>query len=326
MNRNLCKKGIVLGIIFLFFGAGAVSSISKTIENSKNETTFRVNDDYNASNIPGYGELNFSTITEAVNKALAGYTIEVCNGTYSENVFIDKKLTLIGVREDEWGTDTNHSIISGPTVSVLIIGSESSGTEITNFIITNSSVAGILILGSKDDVIYRNIIKSNHIGILVFDSGGDDFNINYNNISENSRQGIHIKNSEDGMIDWNHIKNSKYGIELDSCTDIRIFRNHIENILKYDIWIESNEEENKIEENNFINSTKDLGWPERRWRNSLNVWDGNYWSDWKGFLPFYVVWGVKLSENSLFEIPWLWPQFDENPNPNKYIIPEIHLQ
>ena len=332
MNRNLCKKGMVLGIIFLFFGAGVVPSISETIENpngvkfrgltiTTNQFDFYVDDDYNSSH-PGWQVTHFDNIADAIEASSESNSIGVYNGTYFENVVIDEKLFLVGMREDDWGDDENGSIIIGTSVSgtILVIGA--GDTRIENFIINNNNTRGrgISISNSPNIGISMNKIQFVRTGVeLLFSKGSK---ITGNNISYNDR-GIYMITSDKCHIEWNHIENNRIGIEMYDSQKCHIYKNQIKNIAGWDIWIEENRmAENQIYENNFINNTR-----HRRFRNSVNSWYDNYWSDWRGLKgliglpPFYVIQGIWRSE----EIEWLVlyiPAIDNSPQEEPYEIPD----
>ena len=61
------------------------------------------------------GVPQFTTIQAAVTSALAGSTIEICPGTYPEQIKITKKLTLIG---EQSGTN-DAAVIAAPVGGVV---------------------------------------------------------------------------------------------------------------------------------------------------------------------------------------------------------------
>src|SRR5256885_8565629 len=63
-------------------------------------TTRWVNDPPNIYSPPGTGCTNpgYPTIGAAVTAAVSGDTIMVCEGTYTENVVLNKSLTLLGAQ------------------------------------------------------------------------------------------------------------------------------------------------------------------------------------------------------------------------------------
>jgi parallel beta-helix repeat protein len=332
MRKDVFRKGIVVAIICLFIGTSVAPTISGTISNlnggkfrgltiTTNQFDFYVDDDYNSSH-PGWQVTHFDYITDAIEASSESNSIGVYNGTYFENVVIDKKLFLVGMKEDDWGDDKNGSIIIGASESgtILVIGA--GGTGIENFIINNDNIRGrgISISNSPNIRISMNKIQFVHTGVEL--SFSESSEITGNNISYNDR-GIYMKISDKGHIEWNHIKNSRIGIEMYDSQKCHIYKNQIKNITGWDIWIAENRRvENQIYENNFINNTRP-----RRFRNSINSWYDNYWSDWRGLKglpgvpPFYVIGGLWRSE----EIEWLVlpiPTLDNSPQEEPYKIPD----
>ncbi len=67
-----------------------------------------------AYTVDGVGAKGFSTIQEAIDASEAGDEIIILNGTYSENLVIDKSLALKG----EGGAVVNGSGSSSPLVTI----------------------------------------------------------------------------------------------------------------------------------------------------------------------------------------------------------------
>ena len=65
--------------------------------------------------VGGCGTPNFTTIQAGVNGAPAGSTVDVCPGTYPEQVFINKRLTVQGIAV---GT-ANQAIVAAPAGGVV---------------------------------------------------------------------------------------------------------------------------------------------------------------------------------------------------------------
>ena len=132
---------------------------------------------------------NYAKIQWAVDNASSGDIILVENGTYYENVLIDKSLILIG--EDREKT----TIDGGKTGDVVNITAEN--VTITKFTVRNSgsnrmnhlSDSGICLSSSGNHTISNNKILGNQDGILLRYSSNNNISNNY--ISSN-REGIEM--------------------------------------------------------------------------------------------------------------------------------------
>lgn len=166
------------------------------------------------------GNGNFSTIQEGIDGANKGDTIFVNNGTYYENIVIDKSITLIGENK-------HTTIIDGRGAgNVLKINAEN--VVIKNFTIQNSGTifpnAGIN-LSSNYNTIEENIIIDNLYGMTLYESSYNK--IKENLIQENENCGIYLSNSSHNLILYNIIYNQFYnGIGIYDSSDNNTIKNN----------------------------------------------------------------------------------------------------
>jgi parallel beta-helix repeat protein len=196
----------------------------------------------------------YDTIQEAVNAANPGDTIIVRPGIYSENVFLNKTLTLIG-------EDRNATIINGRGLG-NVIHVVSSDTAIMNFTVHNSGNnpddSGILLFGSVHTTIRNNIIRNNNIGVHLRHGSNDTLLID-NLVLNNKASGIRLADNNNlNHIIGNTLMNNTVGVEVQSSHNTFYHNNFISNKV-YQVRI--------------------LGEVSNRWDDGV---EGNYWSDYEG--------------------------------------------
>jgi nitrous oxidase accessory protein len=165
------------------------------------------------------------SIQAAIQEALPGDVIEVMSGTYNEELFIDKQLTLRGVDSGEGrpsleakGEDGEITFLEdgitfeGFSIKDFIIGVESDGNLVRDNIICCSTV-GISIRGFGNNVSYNDIKSSWYLF-----SGGIILNSNNNTLLNNDVEanglmgaGIYIVDCEDNIIRENRLKGGWLG-------------------------------------------------------------------------------------------------------------------
>lgn len=221
-----------------------------------------VNDDA----VPPYNgtiEHPFKYIQDGINASLDNEIVYVYNGTYMENVIIDKTIELIGENKN----------------STIIDGGENENTITFK---TNSSVI------SNFTILHNNTNKSKNDFVGIYIQQNCWGNTIYNNIIiKNGKSGITVNDSCRTMINNNIITLNGIGICLTkdinglyqksiviTCSN-KIEYNEISLNGLYGIYIKS-VLNNYIRNNNFINNTgKDAYF----FLSRNNDWNGNYWNE-----------------------------------------------
>jgi nitrous oxidase accessory protein len=240
----------------------------------------------------GTKEYPYQNITNALEHAVDGDTVFVYNGTYCENIDVDKSVSLVGEDRDSTIVEGNGT---GSVISIMadnvniqsftikgsgmllsnsgIFAHMFSGNEISHNKITNNN-DGIHFELSSDNVISDNIISSNNNGIFLGMSGDM---ISGNTITNNNN-GIYLFWSRSNVISSNIISSNNNGIYLHSSWS-NVISSNIISSNNNGIILGSDSGNNIIYHNNFDNTHQvEI--------ESSNLWDynneGNYWSDYNG--------------------------------------------
>ena len=260
---------------------------------------------------------NYSKIHWAVDNATAGDTIIVRDGTYIENIEVDKSLTIRSENGSENGSAStivqafknyNPTIkvtadyvnISGFTVKVVTLwGKGGIGIyldcvdhcNISDNTASNIEV-GIYLSSSSNNVLMNNTALNNNHGIRLISSSNNS--LRNNTASKNSVTSIFLSSSSNNVLMNNTASENNYGSILlqDSSNNVLMNNTVLNN--NYGIRLISSSN-NRIFLNNFINNRNNV-----ESVNSNNIWNseekmtyiyngsiytnylGNYWSDYKG--------------------------------------------
>ena len=220
---------------------------------------------------------DFSSIQAAINNASVGDIIFVRNGTYYENIVVDKAVRLVG-------EDPDATIIDGNlTASVIIVSHQS--VHIEGFTLRNSSLgwpnSGIRVIDSWQCTFVNNIINVNFIGILLDSSPYNDL---FQNVVTNNHYGIYLLSTFGNKIGDNSVIGNWAGVTLTSSSNNRIHGNLIKDNY-YVGFVLIHSLNNSICYNNFVNNDYQVYLKEADYP---NIWDsgypsgGNFWSDYSG--------------------------------------------
>jgi len=191
------RKCLAVGIILLFVGTCIIPATAQDIEKSS-KTSSRGHWLY----VGGSGPGNYSTIQRAINAANPGDTVFVYNGTYYENIIVNKTINLLGENK-------NTTIIDGGGITdvVLICADQA---NISRFTIQNSGNdrwnAGINIHANYTYVFDNSVTNHNKLGIVIGTEEKHLYHhniINKNLVSKNWDTNIWIEES-----DYNDITNN----------------------------------------------------------------------------------------------------------------------
>jgi parallel beta-helix repeat protein len=289
-----------------------------------------VDDDNTAGPWDGSKDYPFNNIQEAIDAAYPEFGIYVKNGTYKENVVVNKTIRLIGENSSNTiidGNFTNH-VVQVSTFNVIISG----------FTIKNSSNgefdAGIKTLSLDSYVtITDNIIENNQIGIYLNYAYEDSNNIVTDNLIQNNVQGIYSHWSNSNKIENNIIQdNDRDGIEFIRSQNGNIIKNVIKENGGNGIYLRGSSDNNQIKNNiiennsrgifiseshqNFINKNYLIKNGEQAYfKNSfLNKWRRNYGSDWKRIIPRMIKGAIYIEG---IRIPWRNIDFFPLKTPNE---------
>ena len=205
---------------------------------------------------------DFPTIQAAINNASDGDTVFVYNGTYFENVVVNKTIMLVGEDRDTTiiDGDGNSFAIHVPSDNVSISGFKirNSGSQIvqifnvdncnlTGNIVTDGSV-GVYLLNAKGSYIGNNNVSNTQIGIRL--ESCDRNTLKNNNVTlnqdtgvyivhssnivasanflvENIKQGLYLKYSSGNIVKENLVADNGAGIQLHYSTDNTIVDNDL---------------------------------------------------------------------------------------------------
>jgi parallel beta-helix repeat protein len=223
-----------------------------------------VDDDFNAS-VSGWGIDHFNKIQHAINAASDYETVLVSDGTYDENVVINK---IVKIK----GKNRNSTIISPITGDI--------GVKLTvPCIIFSSFTVRDCTTGIKIEADCSHCYISDCYLTSMSGSTGNALYSHGNYISvsnctfEDNGCGIYLKDSSNNTISGNTIAgNNRYGIFLEVSSD---------NIITF---------------NNFLQNKRNAFFIDCN-----NVLDGNYWNR-PRLLPYPIFGTISFDE---YEIPWI---------------------
>ncbi|MEN4018405.1 MAG: NosD domain-containing protein, partial [Methanobacterium sp.] len=192
----------------------------------------------------------YSRIQDAIddNLTLNGHIIEVKNGTYTENIIINKQLILRPV----FGVNVTIQTVNS-SKPVITITSGGSGSTIQGFtLICATSSHGINLNDANNCTVNGNTITNSWDAIRLDYSNNNI--ITGNTITNIAATGIYLWHSNNNTLIGNTITNNPYGIWLYYSNNNTIQSNTVTNIDHYGIALTSSNN-NTIQNNKITNNS-----------------------------------------------------------------------
>lgn len=178
------------------------------------------------------GDSNFTKIQDAIDSSNAGDTIIVRNGTYIENIRVDKPLT---VRSHSGSAFT---VVKAANLNDHVFLVTADYTNISGFFVegaTGSDKSGIYITSVSHSNISDNIISGNHNGISLYFS--DENMVLRNIVDSNSKEGIFFHSSINNTLSNNTVLNNWRGIYLEYSGNCNLIENKMQkNNFNFGVW------------------------------------------------------------------------------------------
>ncbi|KUO40414.1 MAG: hypothetical protein AVW06_00075 [Hadesarchaea archaeon DG-33-1] len=196
INRILLtKKFSFLAIsAFMIFSLVSITSFQAAqVSASPDPATYYVK-------TPGFGSMSgnswenaMGTIENAISQALVGDNIIVGDGTYAENLNINKENLTI---RSENGADVTIIDAGGVNVGVMIVAS---GVTFGGFTVENDNHG--IVLNSNNNALENNRVENSKRNGILLDHSNN--NIIDNCIAENNNYGITLNSSDNNRISNN---------------------------------------------------------------------------------------------------------------------------
>jgi parallel beta-helix repeat protein len=238
IKNAIFSINIILILIFSgFIGLLIIDDISDIgLYNVRAAQTIIVDDD----GTPGV-DCNYTIIQYAIDNASVGDTVYVKNGTYYENLIVNKSINLTG--EDRINTQINNGhlgdgiLVTANWVNITGFLVKNNGNKTNNYEaginlenvenckiinnnITNNYQSGIRVSWSnKNFIADNNVISNNKNGILI--DGNDNYI--FNNTCNSNNAGLYINGGNNNKIKYNTFGFQATGILIHFAANYNFF-------------------------------------------------------------------------------------------------------
>jgi parallel beta-helix repeat protein len=200
--------------------------IQNVINNGQSDTTIS-SFGFNPGPVLNVGpQYTYKTIQSAVNEAPDGATIIVHTGTYTENVKVDKKLTIKAAPYEKPTIQgrivitADGTIIQGLTItdsSANGIRVDANNCRITGNTLSNNDGHGIVVYESNNQITGNNANNNDDSGIVLRDDASNN-KISGNTATSNGQAGIILNGAAgtptNNQITGNTLMNNQFGIDM----------------------------------------------------------------------------------------------------------------
>jgi len=233
-----------------------------------------VDDDF-TENTTGFGYDHFQYIADAAYNVLENGSIYVLNGTYHENVLVDRSVKIFGVYPEHTIIDGNggESCFSLYSVDHVLI----KGVTCSN------SRLGFFVFYSRNCTFSDNIVNCTNGGIFLYSSSHILIS---HNVFHHAEYGCYLESSTDNILEKNTLCHNRYGIMFYDASYNIVKGNDLLQNSRYGVYMYNEpgitSRYNILYHNNFLRNYQQVC------AVGGNQWDagypdgGNYWSGYGG--------------------------------------------
>lgn len=218
--------------------------------------TVYVDDDNVGGPWNGTQAFPYRNITSALGQAASGDTVFVYSGTYTEQLFVNKSISLIG-------QNPVLTILDGSSSETFLIHIfNTTNVIVKNFTVQNTTPAsesyGVSLFQVREAIIQNLIVAKTYYGIMLRNS--NSCKVLGNQIGDTYNAGIVLQDgSSNNSVISNSIMDNPSGIYIEAyCLNNAFYRN------------------------NFVNNTRQVNIFPPTYSSWDNGAEGNYWNDYEG--------------------------------------------
>ena len=168
------------------------------------------------------GAGNFTKIQDAINASETGEVVIVQDGTYPENLVVDRSVVLKG----EGGAVVEGSGLSAPLITVTSENVTLEGLTFAGCLNDSFDAGAVLVLADGCKILNSSIADSSGHGLYLRDSR--DHLVSGNLIRDNRLGGVYVFGANFSQITGNRVfSNGKWGIALDHCEYDALMENEV---------------------------------------------------------------------------------------------------
>jgi len=246
---------------------------------------------------------DFDSIYDAVEDAVAGDTVLIYNGTYTEHPYIDVSISIIG-------NGSGETTIDGEGVGTIFEVHADNVTVSRITLIDSGDASGDsgLFAAGADGLSVSDVSISECMnGVMINEcDNGSLFGVRVNTPPN---YGIVIHDSDNWTVENSTVLDAGvYGISIDSGNDVTITNCTVTGSGSYAVRIASGQD-GRVHHNNFrsnnngsVQAYDSAFGGSTSWDDGIS--DGNYWSDWNGSGNYSIGGGAGSVDNFPLRSPW----------------------
>jgi nitrous oxidase accessory protein NosD len=209
-RRALLRLGTGVPVLALGLLAPATGAWASTGNGEGQSSTVYVATDGTDSDSCGAAEDPCATITQGVDNAEAGGTVEVSGGTYREQVVVSKELYLAG--DDAVIDASGETSGSGADLNAagVLLTADASGSTFEGFTVQGAYGEGVLVRGADHVRVRHNTVAGNDLGTPANTTYAEC--LPQGDVPGDCGEGLHLMSATDSQVVGNDVHDNAGGV------------------------------------------------------------------------------------------------------------------